>query len=367
MRIFEPMKENLSNDIAKGLLKTLAVLLLAAVFVWFLRRVYPVIIYVVVAMVLSLLGRPVKHWLMRFKMSNLLASLLVLLMFAVVFALFFVLFVPMLLQQAENFSNIDTDTVSATLQQSLASVNDFLGRHHITPVKPLSLADMIKKLDLSLIPHLISQIISMLSHFAVAFFSVLFIGFFLIKEDHLVSRQLFRLIPDSDEEKYRRVIDKIKHLLRTYIGGLMADVSVLFVIYNISLHLIGIRDATIIAFLAALLNVIPYVGPLIGLTLMMVLSITSQLNAGMTNIDFSPLKYILLMYVAAQMLDAFVFQPFIYSKSVKSHPLEIFLVILSTGYLFGMWGMLIAVPSYTILKILFREFYVEYSRDFISW
>jgi len=64
----------------------------------------------------------------------------------------------------------------------------------------------------------------------------------------------------------------------------------------------------------------------------------------------------LLGFAIIQLIDAFVSQPLIYSKSVKSHPLEIFLAILIGGTLFGVIGMVVAVPSYTALRVILKEF-----------
>jgi predicted PurR-regulated permease PerM len=69
--------------------------------------------------------------------------------------------------------------------------------------------------------------------------------------------------------------------------------------------------------------------------------------------------YIMLFYFIAQMIDNFVSQPVIFSKTTKSHPLEIFLVIIIGGLLFGVLGMIVAVPLYTALKVILKEFLSE--------
>lgn len=61
-----------------------------------------------------------------------------------------------------------------------------------------------------------------------------------------------------------------------------------------------------------------------------------------------------------KILDDFVLQPTLYSERVQAHPLEIFLVILIAGSMAGIWGMLLAIPSYTVLRVFAREFFSEY-------
>ena len=69
------------------------------------------------------------------------------------------------------------------------------------------------------------------------------------------------------------------------------------------------------------------------------------------------LFYLLVAYFVAQLIDNFIYQPLIFSKSVRSHPLEIFLVIIIGGILFGVLGMIIAVPAYTTLRVILKEFF----------
>ncbi|MFW5890444.1 MAG: AI-2E family transporter, partial [Marinilabiliaceae bacterium] len=68
----------------------------------------------------------------------------------------------------------------------------------------------------------------------------------------------------------------------------------------------------------------------------------------------------LLVYITAQLIDNMFFQPLIFSNSVKAHPLEIFIVILSAGYMSGILGMFLAIPVYTILRVIAREFFNKY-------
>ncbi len=366
--MMKPIKTNRSNEIAKGILKALAVILLAVILIWFILKIYPVIIYLILSGMIVLLGSPVKRFFMeRLRFGNLAASLSVLLFVGMILLVIAGLFIPLLIQQGENLSVLNSDGFQRKISESLQALNVYLRSKNIELSDQFSLIQLFKHVNLTVIPQILGSVIGILGNLAVGIFSVLFIAFFLLKDSAKIKTFVQNRFPAGEKQRYQKVFDKIKHLLTNYLAGLMLQIFILFVIYNVSLHLIGIANATIIAFLAALLNLIPYVGPLIGLVLMITLSITSQLHENTLTIDFSKIKYILLMYTIAQGIDNFFTQPFIYSRSVKSHPLEIFLVIIIAGYLLGIWGMLIAVPTYTILKILFKEFYTEFKYDFLSW
>jgi len=92
---------------------------------------------------------------------------------------------------------------------------------------------------------------------------------------------------------------------------------------------------------------------------MMILSMTSNLDADFSSVILPNTIYVMIGFIIGQLIDNFFSQPYIFSKSVKSHPLEIFLVIIISGTLFGPIGMIAAIPFYTSLKVILKEFLSE--------
>ena len=115
-----------------------------------------------------------------------------------------------------------------------------------------------------------------------------------------------------------------------------------------------------IAFFCALLNLIPYLGPLIGYFLMSAFVISDNLGLDFTALILPKLIIVFVGYGVVQTIDNFVNQPLIFGKSVKSHPLEIFLVILLAGSVLGVLGLVMAIPLYTAIKVISKEFLSEY-------
>lgn len=167
------------------------------------------------------------------------------------------------------------------------------------------------------------------------------------------------LVNDRDENRLKISFEKIKDLLSRYFLGLLLQISILLIIYTIVLVVFGIQNAFVIAFLCALLNLIPYVGPLIGGLLMMFLSMTSNLDAEFSTVILPKTIYVMIGFSIGQLIDNFFSQPIIFSNSVKSHPLEIFIVILAGGSLMGSVGMIVAIPLYTSIKVMLKEFLSE--------
>ena len=138
----------------------------------------------------------------------------------------------------------------------------------------------------------------------------------------------------------------------------MIQILVLFIIYTIVLLIFGINNAFVIAFICALMNLIPYVGPLISGFLMMILTMTSNMGASFSEVVIPKTTYVMIGFIIGQLIDNFVSQPIIFSKSVKSHPLEIFIVIITSGVLFGVIGMVVAIPTYTAVKVILKGVFI---------
>jgi predicted PurR-regulated permease PerM len=133
------------------------------------------------------------------------------------------------------------------------------------------------------------------------------------------------------------------------------------ILYLVVFLIFGVENAIIIALLCAIFNIVPYVGPLIASVVAGLLVMTSGIGAGadFVNETLPTAIYVLIGMSLVQVIDNNFSSPLIFSKSTNSHPLEIFLVILMAGILFGITGMIIAVPFYTSLKVIGKEFFPE--------
>ena len=118
-----------------------------------------------------------------------------------------------------------------------------------------------------------------------------------------------------------------------------------------------------IGFLAGLLNIIPYIGPVIGGVVGSVMCIILKYcGSASVGLDVSFWVFVIILvciFVAAQMVDNFVLQPLIYSTSIKASPLEIFIVMLLAGTLGGIVGMVVAIPCYTVCRVVALRFFPD--------
>ena len=347
-----------SKIIANGILRALAILLGIALLLYFLYKIQSVIVYIIMAAVLSLVARPLILFLRRrLKFPNTLAVVVTMLLFLGFISGLISMFIPLINKQSQNLSLLDIDQLEKNLENILGEVNAYFLDHGI------NIFDQLKNIDVfsnfKAIPNLLNMVVGTVGSLSICLFSVLFISFFLMKDSKLLNRGLLVLVPKSKESRFQKSFDKIKDLLSRYFLGLVLQITILFVLYTITLLIFGIKNAIVIAFLCALLNLIPYIGPLIGGILMISLTMTSDLQLDFRTEIVPTTIYVLIGYIIAQLVDNFFSQPFIFSQSVKSHPLEIFLIIIIGGLLFGVVGMIVAVPAYTAIKVILKEFLAD--------
>jgi predicted PurR-regulated permease PerM len=308
------------------------------------------------------MGRPIVAFLRRrLKFANTLAVITVMLLFVAMLFGLISLFIPLIAEQGNNLSLLDIGAFENKLQLLYQQVSEYFGR----PVPPLEEfikdqeLNLIKGLEVGFIPQFLNSVMSVLSNLSIGLFSVLFISFFLLKDSKLLQNVIVLLVPDDQEQGIINSFLKIKELLSRYFVGLLVQLSVLFLIYTITLLLVGIDNPLVIAFLCALFNVIPYLGPIIGAVIMVILTMTSHLGADFSTVILPDVGWVLLGVLIGQLIDNFFSQPLIYSSSVRSHPLEIFLVIIIAGLLFGVVGMILAIPGYTVIKVILKEFLAD--------
>ena len=349
-----------NNGIAKGIVNAILQLSLIVFGIWLIVELHVLLIYICIAAVVSLIGRPIVLFLKsKLKFSNLLAASTTLLILIGVLVGIISLFILLIIQQGENLSLLNLEELELNVKKILREISVHFNLKNnfwdsIVTNESLSSNDY-----LSAIPEFLNQLLSVLGSMTIGMFSVTFISFFLLKDSLLLERGAMLLVNDRDENRLKISFEKIKDLLSRYFLGLLLQISILLIIYTIVLVVFGIQNAFVIAFLCALLNLIPYVGPLIGGLLMMFLSMTSNLDAEFSTVILPKTIYVMIGFSIGQLIDNFFSQPMIFSNSVKSHPLEIFIVIMAGGSLMGSVGMIVAIPLYTSIKVMLKEFLSE--------
>lgn len=344
-----------AKELSRGILRALAIIVGVLVLLWFLYKIQSVIAYIVIAAIVSLIGRPIIRFLKsKLKFKNTLAVVTTMVIFVLLLFGLVRLFIPLIQDQGENLALLNSDEFRDNLETTFTQLNSYFKERNINVFEQLKSVDLASQLNK--LPNLFSTFVGALGTISIGLLSVLFISFFLMKDNAILNKALLTIVPNGSEGRFRKSFSKIKDLLSRYFIGLIFQISILFIIYTIVLLVFGIQNAVVIAILCATLNLIPYIGPLVGGILMLFLTMTSNIGLDFRTEILPTTIYVMIGYLIAQLIDNFASQPIIFSKSVKSHPLEIFLVILIFGLLFGILGMVVAVPLYTAIKVILKEF-----------
>lgn len=332
-----------------------------------------VLIYIIAAFVVSLLGRPIMQLLRKIKIKGkhapdwLLAILSIVLIIAFL-VLIVTQMIPMVsniirdasaIQNSSYFESNPIDKLNAWLIGLFPNLDqDF----DITTVVLIKLKELV---DFGKVGGIVGSVASVVVSVFVALFSVVFISFFFLKDDTLFERIICALVPDRHEANVGKTLNDIKQLLTRYFVGLLIEMLGVALVDFLGLWLIARLDfsyAIGIGFIAGLLNVIPYVGPLIGDAIGIIIGIILKLGTG-AGLDVNIWIFaliILAVMLTAQLIDNFIYQPLIYSTSIKAHPLEIFIVLLMAGHIGGTVGMLVAIPAYTVVRVIAIRFLYRY-------
>jgi predicted PurR-regulated permease PerM len=363
-------KERSIDKLARYII-ILGALAIAAVLCYFFGSV---IAYILIAFVVSLIGQPIVKLLRKIKIKgkSLPDAVLAIITLILIFALLFLLVMQVIpvvtgivgeasamnAQESTGGYNI-IDEANVWIIQTIPWVGeDFDGVE-------LLMQNITKVINLSNVSTLLGSVASAVISLVVGIFSVVFISFFFMKDETLFGRIVGSLVPDTIEDKVKTTILDIERLLSRYFVGLIVEILGVVILDCLGLWLIariGFNYALGIAFIAGLLNIIPYVGPLIGEVIGVVLCIILKYGAGIglgVNIwVFAAI--VLAIMLTTQMVDNFVYQPLIYSTSIKASPLEIFVVLLIAGNIGGVVGMLIAIPTYTVVRVIASRFFYNY-------
>ena len=346
-----------SNDITKGILKAIAYIVGIALLLLFIYKIQSTILYIVIAAIISLIGLPIVEFLKtKLKFNNSIAVIVAMTTIIGLLSSLIGLLIPLVVEQGQNLSLLNIKELESSVESLYQKVIHYLSNKDIDINNSLVKSNLFSKIDYSIIPNFLNAIIGGFGSFSIALFSIIFISFFLLIDSKLLEQGILTFVTDRNEDGTKRSINAIKNLLSRYFAGLVLQISILFVIYTAILLIFGVNNAVVIAFLCALLNLIPFIGPMIGLVLMVFLTMTSFIGSDFQGVILPKTIFVMIGFLAGQLVDNFFSQPIIFSKSVKSHPLEIFLVISIAGVLFGIVGLIVAIPLYTSIKVILKEF-----------
>jgi predicted PurR-regulated permease PerM len=334
--------------------------------VWFFRSI---VVYILVSGVLSIMGRPLVDLFSRIRFRRLkfpraMAALLTLLIIWGFIIMFFVIFVPLVTKEINYFSTIDSEKIVQIVQEPLNKLENLFRTFNRNIDSQISVQDYFAKkvssvLSIDMIQNFLGSLVGILGNILVAIFSITFITFFFLKDQHLFFESILMWVPERYTENFRRALNSIKNLLTRYFIGIVIQSTCIMILIDIGMTIVGIdfQQALVMGLIIGILNVIPYVGPWLGLFIAIIMGVASHIQMDFKTVVVPLVYYMIIVEAITHLIDNILFQPIIFSNSVKAHPLEIFIVILAAGFAAGIPGMILGIPGYTVVRVFAKEFF----------
>lgn len=339
-------KENFFMNKKKILYVGIAVAVLILVFTFFKKTILDVVGVVLISAILSYIVLPLIKILEK-RVNKTLATTLGFLILLVSITSFFVFFVPVFLQQIKDFITFVPDYIENLklfvfkIYEKVPFLKGFLSNINISE----SILNKTANLFNGFAPTVFITYIS-------TYLLVPVIMFYMIRDREKIKKFSLFLLPSKMRTPFVFTFKDINRQLRDYVFGEFIIILIVSGLMSVALLMFNYDYWLILGLIMGVFNVIPYVGPVFG-------SIPILLTAALGG--WNRILLALVLIIVVQQIDNLIIQPRVISDSVKIHPVAVLLCVLAGGSIGSFFGMLLAIPVYIILRILFKEFYRYFS------
>lgn len=196
--------------------------------------------------------------------------------------------------------------------------------------------------------HGVSSVVGTVTSVVIAIITFPFVLFYLLKDGHQMPAYVAKFLPAKARRSFLETLKEISTQISNYIRGQIAVAFAVMIMFAIGYTIIGLPYGWLIAIVAGILNIIPFLG-----------SFLAMVPAIVVGIFVSPIMLIsvLIVFMIEQTLEGRLISPKLLGSSMKIHPVTVLIVLLSAGNVFGILGVIFGVPGYAILKVLVYRFY----------
>ena len=281
-----------------------------------------------------------------------LGSILVYLIFISLLILFFYMLVPTIYTQLND--------LIASIPSILEHFKNFIGNVFVS-VDGLDLSSIQNNLFNS-ITNMINNVTTNLPEFILNSVSSIFsgigtimiglvIGLYMLFDFNNIDSYLIRLIPDKYESEVKDLLDQIGTEVRKYVNGILLVASMVFVCDAVGFAILGLKAPLLFGLLCGITDLIPFIGPYIGGIAAVIVGFSQSTFIGIMTI---------VIVVIVQLVENYILQPVVMSKTMKLHPVTIIIGLLIFGHFFGIVGMVLATPCIALGKVIYRFFAKKY-------
>ncbi|MTV81983.1 AI-2E family transporter [Secundilactobacillus folii] len=263
--------------------------------------------------------------------------------------------VPRLIQQVANLVN-NVPNIVKLIQNGLNGMNQHLNRYQW--LQNVDFESYAKQLEKGLSQYArsfmtglttsVGTVIGMATSVTVVAITVPVMLFYMLKDGEKLVPALRRMLPAKHADQTMDLLAKMSQTLSHYIGGQMIEILFVMTFTSIGFTLIGQKYSLLLGIFAGMCNIIPYVGPYIGVLPAVIVALGSGLVQVIT---------VLIVTVIVQQVDGNFVYPNVIGRTLKIHPLTIIVILLVAGNLAGLMGMILGVPLYAVVKVIVEYIY----------
>ena len=173
----------------------------------------------------------------------------------------------------------------------------------------------------------------------------LVVGIYLLFDFNDVTDHLLKYIPKNHKEETKNLVDNIANELRKCVNGTLLVAFMVFVCDSIGFAFAGLKSPILFGLLCGITDLIPYIGPYIGGAAAVIVGFSQNPIIGIIT---------LIVVTVVQLVENYVLQPVVMSKTMQLHPVTIIIGLLVFGHFFGIVGMILATPILSLFKVLYR-------------
>lgn len=322
--------------------RAVLVLLLIVLITGILYFAKPLLMPLAVAGILALVFLPLCRWLESKGMAQVVATILCGFIFAVIVSGILGLLFWRIRHLGGDLSAIK-ENFSHFLSHFRQYLRDGLG---IEPPKQKDLLAVTVQPDAAGVSHMVGLIMQKLIDLIINLVLILVYMIMLLNLRHRVKEFMLKIAPPDSQVKTKMIMIRSVRVVQQYLSGLAIVIACLWVMYSIGFSILGVRNAIFFAILCGLLEIVPFVGNLTGSTLTSLMALSQgggmQMVAG-----------VLAIYAVIQFLQFYIISPLVMRTQVRIAPLFTILVLIAGDLIWGIPGMILAIPILGIIKIIF--------------
>lgn len=315
---------------------------------------------IIVSLILYYLFNPIVNLMERYNISRLWGVIILFLVIIGVISLAINLLIPVISSQIKTFGTnfphyitkvnqfIDNITKYTVASNFYSQIQDYL--NSLANKIPSMISDYFNGFG-SKVKNIAETVVNV----GVVIVTTPFVLFFMLKDGHRFKDFSTKIVPPKFRKDYHDLLDKMSVQVGSYIQGQIIVSLCIGVLLFIGYSIIGLDYGLILACIAAVTSVVPYIGPTIAISPAIIIAlITSPIM----------LLKLIVVWTAVQFIEGHFISPNIMGKTLQIHPLTIIFILLSAGNLLGVVGVILGIPAYAILKVLVSHLYFLYKRRY---